>query len=100
MKILIPVIFISLLSFNTHAAIGKERVEYCKNFSELGEELMQARQGDVPIEDVMVKLLDNSTSRYLLTSAYSYKVYPTDRQRAIVVRDFKELMMLQCLRSL
>ena len=98
MKKLLTTLLI-LTSLNSFA-MQPEKIDYCNNFAELGEVIMQARQNGVPIQELLTKITGDKTSSYILTSAYVYKIYPTDRQRAIVVRDFKELMFLQCIRSI
>jgi hypothetical protein len=98
----ITLLLFSLIAFNSNA-VSLEKIAYCKEYSQLAEVIMQARQKGVDMTDLLTVLSGEEGGEYavpLITSAYQHKRYSTNLDKQIIIDEFKVDAMSICILNL
>tara|TARA_R110000868_G_scaffold238124_1_gene492647 strand:- start:179 stop:493 length:315 start_codon:yes stop_codon:yes gene_type:complete len=98
MKKLLAVLALSTaLSFSTAAA--NKATEVCTIYSNIANDLMAARQANIPISDVYAQISDE-VSISMMEAAYLEPVESTAEKRELASIEFSNDMFLICIRAL
>lgn len=93
-------LLVSTLSFSTYAVTADE-IEYCKEDSELAEGIMKARQKDIPMETLLIKLaehdLDTRSVTNMILLAYEYPVELREPYQRETIENFKVDSFKRCI---